>query len=162
MTLETADLSTEDTLDLDEQRLAARARSKATRGFTLLELLVVLVILGLLAAVAVPQVLNYLGGARTDAAGLQVQQLSATLDLYRLDAGRYPNQDEGLDALVVQPGDAKNWNGPYVKKEEMLVDPWGNRFVYRFPGQHGAFDLFSLGADGEEGGEDEDQDVVSW
>ena len=115
-----------------------------------------------LAAVAVPQVLNYLGGARTDAAGLQVQQLSATLDLYRLDAGRYPNQDEGLDALLVKPGDAKGWNGPYVKKEEMLVDPWGNRFVYRFPGEHGAYDLFSLGADGEEGGEDEDQDVVSW
>ena len=162
MTLDTGVCPQKDGIEGDAAQEPERAKRRRTRGFTLLELLVVLVILGLLAAVAVPQVLNYLGGARTDAAGLQVQQLSATLDLYRLDAGRYPNQDEGLDALLVRPSDAKAWNGPYVKKEEMLVDPWGNRFIYRFPGEHGAYDLFSLGADGEEGGEDEDQDVVSW
>ena len=137
-------------------------RPSPSGGFTLLELLVVLVILGLLAAVAVPQVLNYLGGARTDAAALQIQQLTLTLDLYRLDTGRYPNQQEGLDALMEQPVAAKVWNGPYVKKEEMLVDPWGNRFIYRRPGEHGDYDLFSLGGDGEAGGEGEDRDVVSW
>ena len=132
------------------------------RGFTLLELLVVLVVLGLLAAIAAPQVLNYLGGAKTDSAKIQVQQLGATLDLFRLDVGRYPTQDEGLDVLYDRPADAKVWNGPYVKKRDMLIDPWDRPYVYRFPGEHGAYDLYSLGADGEDGGEDEDQDVVSW
>lgn len=137
-------------------------RRDAVRGFTLLELLVVLVVLGLLAAIAAPQVLNYLGGAKTDAAQIQIQQLGATLDLFRLDAGRYPTQEEGLDVLVERPVDAKTWNGPYVKKEDMLIDPWDRTYFYRFPGEHGAYDLYSLGADGEDGGEDEDQDVVSW
>ena len=139
-----------------------RRRRAREEGFTLLELLVVLVILGLLAAVAVPQVLNYLGGAKTDAARLQVQQLGSTLDLYRLDAGRYPTQEEGLGVLIERPSDAESWNGPYVKKQDVLIDPWGRPFVYRFPGEHGTYDLYSLGADGEDGGEDEDQDVVSW
>lgn len=137
-------------------------RHQAMRGFTLLELLVVLVVLGLLAAIAAPQVLNYLGGAKTDSAKIQVQQLGATLDLFRLDVGRYPTQDEGLDVLYDRPADAKVWNGPYVKKRDMLIDPWDRPYVYRFPGEHGAYDLYSLGADGEDGGEDEDQDVVSW
>lgn len=122
----------------------------------------VLAILGLLAVIAVPQVLKYLSAAKTDAAGIQVQQLGATLDLYRLDVGRYPSEEEGLEALLEAPGEVENWNGPYVKKRDMLVDPWGNMFVYRFPGEHGEYDLYTLGADGAEGGEGEDRDVVSW
>jgi general secretion pathway protein G len=134
----------------------------ATAGFTLLELLVVLAILGLLAAFAVPQVMNYLGGARSDAAKIQVSNLSTALDLYRLDAGRYPSTDEGLDGLVTRPSGADRWNGPYVKRQESLIDPWGEPYLYRSPGQHGAYDLFSLGADKAEGGEGEDRDLTSW
>ena len=131
-------------------------------GFTLLELLVVLVILGLLAAFAVPQVLNYLGGAKSDAAAIQIDNLGTALDLYRLDTGRYPSGDEGLRALVEKPGDAERWNGPYVKKRESLLDPWGEPYRYRFPGEHGAYDLYSLGADKTEGGDGEDRDLTSW
>jgi general secretion pathway protein G len=128
----------------------------------LLELLVVLVILGLLATIAVPQVMKYLGGAKTDTAGIQIQGLSTALDLYRLDVGHYPAQEEGLEALLEGPPDVENWNGPYVRKGDMLIDPWNNMFIYRFPGEHGEYDLVTLGADGEEGGEGENQDVVSW
>lgn len=132
------------------------------RGLTLVELLVVLLIIGLIAAFAVPQVMRYLGGARQDAAAVQINQLSGILDLYRLDVGHYPRASEGLDALVEKPSDATGWNGPYVKKAESLIDPWGNPYQYRIPGEHGEFDLYSLGADGSEGGEGEDADVASW
>lgn len=131
-------------------------------GFTLIELLVVLVILGLLAAFVAPQVFSYLAQAKTDAANAQVQNIASILDLYRLQVGRYPSEDEGLDALLEAPPDAERWNGPYVKREDALIDPWGNQYVYEFPGEHGDYDLYSLGADGTEGGEDEDQDVTSW
>ena len=131
-------------------------------GFTLIELLVVLVILGMLAAFAAPQVLNYLGRAKTDAARAQVQNIASILDLYRLENGRYPDERDGLDALLEQPADAPRWNGPYVKRRDALIDPWGEVYVYRFPGEHGAYDLYSLGADLAEGGEGEDQDVTSW
>ncbi len=134
----------------------------AAAGFTLLELLVVLVILGLLAAFAVPQVMNYLGGARSDAANIQISNLSTALDLYRLDVGRYPSTGEGLASLVTRPTAADRWTGPYVKKQESLIDPWGEPYDYRSPGQHGAYDLFSLGADKAEGGEGEDRDLTSW
>lgn len=133
-----------------------------SRGFTLLELLVVLAILSFLALIAVPQVLKYLSSAKSDTAAIQVQQLSATIDLYRLDAGAYPTEEQGLDALFDRPADAERWNGPYLRKRGMIDDPWGNRFIYRFPGEHGDYDIYSLGADGQEGGEDEDQDLVSW
>ncbi len=132
------------------------------RGFTLVELLVVLVILGLLATFAAPRVLKYLAGAKTDAAGVHIQNLSATLDLYRLEVGRYPSQEEGLDALLRQPPDAEDWNGPYIRKADMLVDPWGTPYIYRIPGEHGEFDLHTLGADQAEGGDGENQDVTSW
>jgi general secretion pathway protein G len=131
-------------------------------GFTLIELLVVLVILGMLAAFAAPQVLNYLGRAKTDAAKAQVQNIASILDLYRLENGRYPDERDGLDALLEQPADAPRWNGPYVKRRDALVDPWGEMYVYRFPGDYGAYDLYSLGADQAEGGDGEDQDVTSW
>jgi general secretion pathway protein G len=141
---------------------AGRARARTQAGFTLIELLVVLVILGLLAAFAAPQVLNYLGRAKTDAAKAQVQNIASILDLYRLEVGSYPSQQDGLNALLEEPADAPRWNGPYVKRRDALVDPWGRMYEYRFPGDHGAYDLFTLGADGGEGGEDEDQDVSSW
>jgi general secretion pathway protein G len=135
---------------------------RSQSGFTLIELLVVLVILSLLATVAVPQVLKYLGGAKTDAAKVQIQSLATNLDLYRLDTGRYPSQQEGLGALVERPASTEKWNGPYVTKREMLLDPWGRPYVYRQPGQHGAYDLYTLGADNAPGGEGEDQDVTNW
>lgn len=131
-------------------------------GFTLVELLVVLVILGLIAAFAVPQVIKYLGGAKTDSARIQIERLSGVLDLYRLEVGRYPNDGDGLNALIEEPADAKSWNGPYLKKQDALTDPWGRPYVYRFPGEHGAFDIYSLGADGADGGEGENQDLTSW
>jgi general secretion pathway protein G len=143
------------------RRAGHRDRRRAA-GFTLIELLVVLVILGLLAAFAAPQVLNYLGRAKTDAANAQVQNIASILDLYRLDVGSYPDEGDGLDALLEQPADAQRWNGPYVKRRDALIDPWGEMYVYRFPGEHGAYDLYSLGADQSEGGEGEDQDITSW
>ncbi len=146
--------------------LAARKRRIVRRidsaGFTLVELLVVLAILGLIAAIAVPQTIGYLGRAKSKTAGIQIENLGAVLDLYRLDVGRYPNDSEGLDALVNAPADIGNWAGPYLKKESSLLDPWSRPYQYRFPGQNGEFDLFTLGADGQQGGEGEDRDVVSW
>lgn len=135
---------------------------KRQSGFTLLELLVVLTILGLFAVIATPRVLQYLSGAKSKTAAIQVEQLGGALDLYRLDVGRYPTEHEGTTALIQKPADAARWNGPYVRKKEMLVDPWDQPFHYRIPGQHGAYDLFSLGADNQEGGEGENKDQVSW
>jgi general secretion pathway protein G len=132
------------------------------QGFTLVELLVVLAILGLLAGLVGPQVMKFLGSSKTKTAALQIEDLAATLDLYRLEIGRYPNTSEGLSALVKDPGNAPNWNGPYLKKGEVPKDPWGNDYEYRAPGQNGPYDIWSLGADGQEGGDGEDQDLRSW
>lgn len=131
-------------------------------GFTLLELLVVLVILGLLASLVGPQVLRQLSGSKTKTAALQIKELGTALDLYRLEVGRYPTSSEGLSALISAPANARGWNGPYLTKKTVPQDPWGNDYQYRAPGQQGEFDLFSLGADNQEGGTGEDQDVVSW
>lgn len=131
-------------------------------GFSLIELLVVLVILGLLAAVVGPNVMNKLGGAKSKTARLQVEDLGAALDIFSLEVGRYPTSSEGLDALVTNPGDASNWNGPYLKKKKIPVDPWGNAYNYKSPGDQGSYDLFSLGADNAQGGENENSDVNSW
>lgn len=143
-------------------RATAKSVPRQDGGFTLLELLVVLAILGLLAAIAAPQVLKHLGGARSDAARIQVQNLATTLDLYRLETGRYPSEREGLVALVERPPGDPTWDGPYLKRKDSLIDPWGRPYAYRFPGRHGAFDLFSLGADNREGGGGEDKDLTSW
>ena len=143
----------------EEEQTAKRRREK---GFTLVELLVVLIILGLIAAFVAPQVIKYLGKAKTDSAAIQIQRLSGILDLYHLEAGRYPTTEEGLQALIEQPVDAESWNGPYIKKADSLMDPWGRSYEYRSPGEHGAFDLFTLGRDGSDGGDGEDQDITSW
>ena len=135
---------------------------RSSRGFTLIELLVVLAILGLLAGLVGPQLIKHLGESKTKAAKLQIEELSSSLDMYRLDVGKYPSTDEGLNALVEAPGTAKVWNGPYLKKKKVPLDPWSNPYHYAFPGQHGKFDVFTLGADNAEGGDGEDVDVVSW
>ncbi len=140
----------------------ADARRRRRSGFTLIELLVVLIILGLIAAIAVPQAMRYLGRARTDAAQVQIHGLVSALDLFRLDVGRYPSEHEGLVALVQGPPGLQRWNGPYVRRRDMLLDPWGRPYRYRAPGQHGDVDLFSYGADDAPGGSGENRDVTSW
>jgi general secretion pathway protein G len=137
-------------------------RSRRLRGFTLVELLVVLAILGLLAGLVGPQVMKFLGSSKTKTAHLQIEDLSATLDLYRLEVGSYPSTSVGLEALVSDPGNTPNWNGPYLKKAQVPKDPWGNDYQYRSPGQNGPYDIWSLGADGRDGGEGENQDIKSW
>jgi general secretion pathway protein G len=131
-------------------------------GFTLIELLVVLLILGLLAGLVGPRVLKYLGGAKTDTAQLQIAEFGAGLDLFHLEVGRYPTTEEGLTALSVAPTGIDNWNGPYLKKKDIPRDPWGNDYHYRFPGENGDYDLYSLGADNADGGDGENADIVSW
>lgn len=131
-------------------------------GFSLLELLVVLVILGMLAALTGPHVMKYLGSAKSDTARLQIEELSAALDLYKLDVGRYPTTQEGLQVLVQAPPGVTRWNGPYLKKKTVPKDPWGNEYRYESPGKHGPFDLYSYGADNQEGGDGDNQDIVNW
>ena len=147
-----------------DQAAGLRTQWKRRReaGFTLVELLVVLIILGLIAAFAAPQVIKFVGGAKTDSAKIQIERLSGVLDLYRLQVGRYPSDDESLNALMEQPADAPNWDGPYLKKADSLIDPWGRPYLYRFPGEHGDYDLYTLGADGQEDGEGENRDLTSW
>ena len=131
-------------------------------AFTLIELLVVLMILGLLAGLVGPRVLKQLGGAKSGTAQLQIAELSSGLDLYHLEVGRYPTTEEGLVALVEEPSAARNWNGPYLKKNDIPEDPWGQDYHYQHPGENGDFDLYSLGRDNNDGGEGEDEDIVSW
>ena len=135
-----------------------KPKRRRGRGFTLIELLVVLVILGLVAAIAVPQVIKYVGSAKSDTARIQIERLATTLDLYRLEVGRYPSNAEGLEALVERPPDAETWNGPYLKERD-ISDPWGRPYVYASPGEIGDYDLSTLGADGQEGGDGENADI---
>ncbi|MGB4335067.1 MAG: type II secretion system major pseudopilin GspG [Chromatiaceae bacterium] len=143
------------------QNKAIGSRSRR-RGFTLVELLVVLAILGLLVGLVGPQVMKALGGSKTKTARIQIEDLSATLDIYRLELGRYPTTNDGLQALVENTAGASNWNGPYLKKNKVPQDPWGFDYQYRSPGEHGSFDLWSLGSDNREGGEGENQDILGW
>ncbi|MDD2769521.1 MAG: type II secretion system major pseudopilin GspG [Methylococcus sp.] len=133
-----------------------------SRGFTLIELLVVLAIIGLLAGLVGPQVMKHLGESKTKTARLQVEELASSLDMYKLDVGRYPTTDEGLNALIEQPSSARVWNGPYLRKKKVPLDPWNNPFHYVAPGQHGKFDIWSLGQDNADGGDGEDSDILSW
>jgi len=130
------------------------------KGFTLIELLIVMVIIGLIAALVGPRLFPKLGKGKQSAAKAQIELLGQALDQYRLDVGRYPTTQEGLNALNVNPG-VDRWEGPYLKKE-LPQDPWGKPFLYQYPGNHGEYDLYSLGADGAPGGEGEDADVLSW
>ena len=139
--------------------MANRKHRATNRGFTLIELLVVLVILGLLAGLVGPKVVNYLSRGKSDTTKLQVEQIAAALDLFLLDVGRYPTTDEGITALVDAQLGIQNWRGPYLRKQEIPLDPWGNEYHYRYPGETGDFDLYSLGADNAEGGEGENADI---
>ena len=128
------------------------------RGFTLLELLVVIVIIGLLAAYVAPRYFSQVGKSEIQVAKAQIESLDKALDQFRLDVRRYPSAEEGLEALVAKPASAANWSGPYLKKA-VPADPWGRPYVYRVPGQKGDFDLFSYGRDGKAGGTGEDADI---
>jgi general secretion pathway protein G len=138
------------------------ARSSRTRGFTLIELLVVLAILGLLAALATPRVMAHLHRAKAQTAKMEIKNIGTALDLFRIDASRYPTQDEGLQALLTQPANLDSWKGPYLDKTASLKDPWGSPYVYRIPGQHGEYDLLSFGPSKVEGGTNDDPEITNW
>ena len=141
------------------RRRRTGARREGEAGFTLVELLVVMVILVLLASLVAPRVMGYLGSSRTKTAKVQLESLRTSLELFKLDNGRYPNEREGLVALVARPAELKNWNGPYLQKDKVPADPWGNPYRYRETGAGGVIEIFSLGADNREGGNGEDEDV---
>jgi general secretion pathway protein G len=128
------------------------------RGFTLLELLVVIVIIGLLAGYVAPRYFSQVGKSEIQVARAQIESLEKALDQYRLDMRRYPSAEEGLDALVAKPANAQTWSGPYLKKA-VPNDPWGRPYVYRTPGQKSEFELVSYGRDGKPGGTGEDADI---
>ncbi|MCK0509364.1 type II secretion system major pseudopilin GspG [Aromatoleum anaerobium] len=135
---------------------------RPAKGFTLVELLVVLAILGLLAGLVGPRVLGQLGGAKSKTAAVQITDLEQAAELFKLDVGRFPTTDEGLNALAAKPATANGWNGPYLKKGGVPKDPWGNAYHYEAPGKRGDIDIYSLGADGAPGGEGENVDVGNW
>jgi general secretion pathway protein G len=137
-------------------------QGRTRAAFTLIELLVVLAIIGLLAAIASPQVMKHLGHAKTQTAKLEIKNLGVALDLYRIDVGSYPKQEQGLAALMQQPTGVEAWKGPYLDKKTALNDPWGQPYIYRIPGQHGDYDLLSYGADKAEGGTSDNEDVTNW
>jgi general secretion pathway protein G len=135
--------------------------ARKQQGFTLIELLIVMVILGLLAALVGPRMFGKVGKSRQNAANAQISLFETALDIYRLDIGKYPTTDQGLQSLRVKPDGIEKWDGPYLPKDVPL-DPWGNPYVYESPGEHGDYDIISLGADGNPGGEGEDTDIVNW
>ena len=138
-----------------------RVRKESQLGFTLVEMLVVITIIGMIMALVGPRVLNYLSDSRAKAAKIQIQSLASALDLFYLDAGRYPSASEGLAALVHPVSGALAWNGPYLKGGVVPNDPWGSAYVYRQPGESSAYEIRSLGSDGQEGGTGTAADINS-
>ena len=132
-----------------------------SNGFTLLELLVVIVIIGLLAGYVAPRYFSQVGKSEVKVAQAQIDAFGKALDQYRLDTGHYPSMEQGLAALTTRPSNEAKWEGPYLKKTAP-DDPWGKPYVYRFPGEHGEYDLFSYGKDGQPGGSGENADITSW
>lgn len=143
---------------------ACHRSNKTQQGFTLLELLVVMVIIGLLAGYVGPKYFAQIGKSEVKTAKAQIEALGKALDQYRLDVGRYPSTEQGLAALNTRPGNEQKWQGPYLQKA-VPNDPWGNSYHYQMPGAHGQYDdydLWSLGSDGASGGKDTAADIVSW
>ena len=138
------------------------ARRDGESGFTLVEMLVVITIIGLIMALVGPRVLNYLAESKVKAARIQVESFASSLDLFYLDAGRYPSTSEGLTALAQRPGAIDAWNGPYLRTGVVPNDPWGHAYIYRSPGEHGPYDIVSLGSDGQQGGTGTAADIESW
>lgn len=139
-----------------------QCRVKKQAGFSLIELMIVLVILGLIAGIVGPQAMKYLGKGKSQSAKVQIENISSALDMYRLEVGNYPTTADGLKALVSQPSGARGWNGPYLKKG-VPTDPWNNQYQYKRPGSGGQpYDLVSLGSDGAVGGSGEDADISLW
>ena len=134
---------------------------RSEEGYTLLELLVVILILALIIAIAAPKVIGYFGRSKTKTAEIQISNIMATLDLYRLDVGSYPTTDQGLNALIVAPANVKNWDGPYLTRRDGIIDPWGRPYSYTISGTDGHVIVSSYGADGKAGGTGEDTDVTS-
>lgn len=136
--------------------------SQKQSGVTLVEILVVLAIIGLLAGLVGPQVLNALGGAKSKTALIQIRDIEQALEMYKLDVGRYPNTAQGLESLIEKPSGTAGWNGPYLKNGKLPPDPWGSEYRYKYPGDQAEFDVFTLGEDGSPGGDGENRDVGNW
>ncbi len=130
-------------------------------GFTLMEMLIVLVVIGLIAAVAIPQLMKMLGGAKRRAAAIQIETVSHAVDNFELDTGAYPTAAQGLVVLWTAPPDTSAWAGPYLRREKQLVDPWGHPFIYNVPGKSHPYEILTLGADGKPGGTGDDADISS-
>lgn len=144
------------------RRKSGPAKYGLEHGYSLLELLVVLAILGLIIAIAAPRAIGYFETSKAKTAKIQIANISAALDIYYLSNGGYPSETQGLKALVEKPDGIETWDGPYLNRADGIVDPWGRPYLYKTPGAHGKFDVMTLGADGKEGGEAEDRDLGSW
>ena len=144
------------------RRWKKRVARRGERGYSLLELLVALAILSLIIAIAAPRLIGYFEASKAKTAKIQIANLSTAMDLYYLSNGNYPTEAQGLKALVEKPEGATAWDGPYLKKADGIIDPWGKPYVYKQPGVNGKYDIASLGADGKEGGTGENADLGSW